>query len=64
MKVEVWLEKNNVALVYETATAVYQKGDLICIGYQDKELGKAVDKYPIQNVLKVRESNYTTSQPR
>ena len=63
MKVEVWLEKNNTNLVYEDAQAVYQKGDLVCIGYTDKVLGKTVDKYPVVNIFKIRETAYASSQP-
>lgn len=63
MRVEVWLHQNNVPITYEEAYAVYQKGDLICVGYVDKKSGKTVDKYPVINIFKIRETGYTSSQP-
>lgn len=65
MKVEIWFDRSNVAIVYDGVYAVYQKGDMLCIGYLDLNIGSnVVDKYPIQNIFKVRESGFVSSQPR
>jgi hypothetical protein len=58
MIVKIWFDKSNVPIIYDDAESVYQKGDLLCIGYN-----KQVDKYPIDHIFKINESNFKTSQP-
>ena len=58
MIVEIWFDKSSVPIVYENADSTYQKGNLLCVGYDKK-----VDKYPLDHIFKVRESNFSSSQP-
>ena len=62
MKIEIWFQQSNVPITYE-ARATYQKGDMFCIGYEDGE-EKRVDKYPVWNIFRVRESGFASSLPR
>lgn len=59
MKVEIWFDRSSVAIEYVAATATYQKGDFLCVRYDDR-----VDKYPVDHIFKVTESNFVSSQPR
>lgn len=64
MKVEIWFDRSSVPVVYENVTATYQKGDMLCIGYDDDDLGRTVDKYPVDHIFKIRETQFRSSQPR
>jgi hypothetical protein len=64
MKVEIWFDRSSVPIVYEEAYATYQKGDMLCVRYEDENLGQAVDKYPVVSIFKVRETGFKSSQPQ
>ena len=62
MIVKIWFDRSSVPIKY-TADSTYQKGDMFCIGYGADDNNPEVDKYPIQNIFKVNESQFVTSQP-
>ena len=61
MKVVLQLDKSSESITYESAVAVYQKGDMLCISYwRETNYLKMVDKYPINHVFRVVQE-YTNS---
>ncbi|KKK67720.1 hypothetical protein LCGC14_2951260 [marine sediment metagenome] len=62
MKVEVWFQQSNQPVKFPNAKATYQKGDLLCVGYED-EFGPHVKKYPLQHIFCVHEEEFSSSQP-
>ncbi len=64
MKVEIWFDRSSVPVVYEEAESTYQKGDMLCVGYEDDNFGRAVDKYPVAHIFKMRETGVASSQPQ
>lgn len=58
MRVKIWFDRSNVSIMYEAAESTYQKGDMFCVGYSNQ-----IDKYPLDHIFKVNESNFVGSQP-
>ena len=64
MKVEIWFQLSNQPIKFDNAQATYQKGDLLCVGYKNAEGEAHVSKYPINNLFKVEEYDFVSSQPK
>jgi len=60
MIIAVWFDRSNSPLVYTDVDATYQKGDALCIRYES-ETGPEVEKIPLSNIFKWRESNFVSS---
>ncbi len=54
MIVLIWRERTSKPVKYDAIDA-YQKGDMYCVTYIDKNQIKAVDKYPIDHLFRVTE---------
>jgi len=63
MKVKIWFQLSSQPINFENVYATYQKGDLICIGYKDKDGKQAVNKYPIAHLFAIKEYDFESSQP-
>lgn len=63
MIVEIWFELSNQPVRFGNVYATYQKGDLFCVGYNDKS-GQHVKKYPILHLWCVDETEFASSQPK
>jgi len=59
MRVEVWFDKASQPVVFEDATATYQKGDLLCVAQPGR-----VTKYPLDHIFCLKESDFVTSRPK
>lgn len=55
IKVQVWLQ-NLSQPIDLSAKATYQKGEMFCIEWVDDSGERMVDKYPLQNIFRVRET--------
>lgn len=56
--VEIHLDASSEPIKYDTAIAVFQKGDMICVSFKKGENEVYTDKYPIMNIFRVR-NTYT-----
>ena len=57
-KLFVQLDRSSQPVEYKNVITTYQKGDLFCIAYINKDDEKWVDKYPIQNIFRTRQTFY------
>ena len=62
MIVHIQLDRTSQPIIYSDANNVYQKGDMICVEYETHRPSEAgeptrwTDKYPLQNVWRIRSS--------
>lgn len=55
MRVQVWLQ-GEAQPIDISAKTTYQKGDMFCIEWVDDNIGRMVDKYPLESIFGVRET--------
>lgn len=57
MRVEIHLKEQSQPVVAEGVRNTYIKGDLFCVMYEADDHGNyTVDKFPIQDIFRVRET--------
>ncbi len=56
MLVDIWLKETSQPIEREQVLSTYQKGDFYCVLFSDKNGMKWVEKFPVANIWKIKES--------